>query len=36
MALLARRGFRYDVCRRTAAQAWEFLQETETDGENSL
>jgi regulatory protein len=36
MAFLARRGFRYDVCRRTAAQAWEFLQETETDGESSL
>jgi regulatory protein len=27
MALLARRGFRYDVCRRTAAQAWQQVQE---------
>jgi regulatory protein len=27
MAFLARRGFRFDVCRRTAAQAWEQLQE---------
>lgn len=27
MAFLARRGFRFDVCRRAAAQAWEQLQE---------
>lgn len=27
MAFLARRGFRFDVCRRTAAHAWEQLQE---------
>jgi regulatory protein len=27
MAFLARRGFRYDVCRRAATQAWEQLQE---------
>jgi SOS response regulatory protein OraA/RecX len=27
MNFLARRGFRFDVCRRTAAQAWESLQE---------
>lgn len=26
MAFLARRGFRFDVCRRAAAQAWEQLQ----------
>lgn len=29
MAFLARRGFRYDVCRRAAAQAWEQVQEVE-------
>jgi regulatory protein len=27
MAFLARRGFRFDVCRRAAEQAWEQLQE---------
>lgn len=27
MAFLARRGFRFDVCRRAAAKAWEQLQE---------
>lgn len=27
MAFLARRGFRFDVCRRTAGHAWEQLQE---------
>jgi regulatory protein len=27
MAFLARRGFRFDVCRRAAALAWEQLQE---------
>jgi regulatory protein len=27
MAFLARRGFRFDVCRRAAAQAWKQLQE---------
>jgi regulatory protein len=27
MNFLARRGFRFDLCRRTAAQAWESLQE---------
>jgi regulatory protein len=27
MAFLSRRGFRFDVCRRAAAQAWEQLQE---------
>ena len=27
MAFLARRGFRFDVCRRAAAQAWAQLQE---------
>lgn len=26
MAFLARRGFRYDVCRRAASQAWQQLQ----------
>jgi regulatory protein len=29
MAFLARRGFRYDVCRRAAAQAWQQVQEAE-------
>jgi regulatory protein len=29
MTFLARRGFRYDVCRRAATQAWEQLQEEE-------
>jgi regulatory protein len=29
MNFLARRGFRYDVCRRTATRAWEQLQEAE-------
>ncbi|MCC6458205.1 MAG: RecX family transcriptional regulator [Caldilineaceae bacterium] len=29
MAFLARRGFRYDVCRRTAEQAWQQVQEAE-------
>jgi regulatory protein len=29
LAFLARRGFRFDVCRRTVAQAWEELQEEE-------
>ena len=29
MAFLARRGFRFDVCRRTAAQAWSQLREEE-------
>jgi regulatory protein len=27
MGFLARRGFRFDVCRRTAAQAWQQLQD---------
>jgi regulatory protein len=27
MGFLARRGFRFDVCRRTAARAWQQLQE---------
>jgi regulatory protein len=36
MAFLARRGFRFDVCRRTAAQAWEFVQESDLDDELSL
>ena len=27
MAFLSRRGFRFDVCRRAAAQAWEQLQD---------
>ena len=31
MAFLARRGFRYDVCRRAATRAWEELQEQEKD-----
>jgi regulatory protein len=29
MAFLARRGFRYDVCRRAATQAWQQVQEAE-------
>ncbi len=28
---LARRGFRFDVCRRTAAQAWEQVQESKSE-----
>jgi regulatory protein len=31
MALLARRGFRYDVCRRTASQAWQQVQEEQEE-----
>lgn len=34
IAFLARRGFRYDVCRRTATQAWEFVQETGSESES--
>jgi regulatory protein len=31
ISFLARRGFRFDVCRRTAAQAWEQVQESKSE-----
>lgn len=35
ISFLARRGFRFDVCRRAAAQAWEQVQASESESDEA-